>query len=363
MLKSWRNSAPKSVLSVIQSQCGYCSTGDDEDRRREARENRERMLRFRYEQKQLFGRIIRKSGDYTNAEAPQSTTIGQINVPRIRSDDAYDEAKIDPIDCPDDATKVPNIRLESPEKMSEFYWLSQRSHIKILKSNKSRPPNKGKSETESTPKKEASSPDTQSASSKPRTNSDRFEALDAHQPESQTTKLSPTSAIVSAKNLLQKFVLNRNSDTAIPFDEAGLKSLVGYPLVCKKRSTSQVQELLADVSLRLPSISKVLQATMPLPARIALRKWKLGKIEELGIDGFKQYEKATLDRGKTFHSAIEDFLSQGHEPAHDSPIIQLWQSIDSSLKQLKPKPVLLEQPILHADLKYKGIIDNVSIVE
>lgn len=338
---------------MIQSQCSYCSSSDDDDGMREARENRERMLRTRYEQKQLFGRVIRKTGDYTNAEAPR------MEVPRIRGDNEYIEPKIDLIDCPDDATKVPEIRLESLEKMSEFYWLSQRSHIKILKSKKLRVPNKGESKTESSPKKEPSTPHTESTSSK-----DRSGALDVNKSESHTTKMSPAGAIVSAKNLFQKYVLIRNNATqAIPFDETGLRSLVGYPLVCEKRSTSQVHELLADVSLRLPSISKVLQATMPLSARIALRKWKLGKIEELGIDGFKQYEKATLDRGKTFHSAIEDFLSQGQEPAHDSPIIQLWQSIDSSLKQLKLTPVLLEQPILHADLKYKGIIDNVSIIE
>lgn len=229
-----------------------------------------------------------------------------------------------------------------------------------------------KAKDESSTKKNP--PDNTVAPKKPAPEStNNAEQDDSHTSQmSAAPSVSPVSAIVTAKNLLQQFLQSKrsneqpsqhNQSQAIPFDDGALKSIVSYPLMCDKKSPHQVHDVLADSSIRLPSISKVLQATMPDSARFALKKWKLAKIAELGLDGFKRYEKETLDKGKDFHLAIEDFLNRGQIPAPDSPIIKLWQSIDHSLSELRPKPVLMEQPILHADLKYKGIIDNVSIVK
>lgn len=346
MLKSLRDSRPKTVISVIQSKCGYCTSNNDDIKR----ETRERMLRIRYEQKQLFGRVIRDTEKFKFTESAADDEIG-IGLIKIPQSDVVES----PYDLPVDTSKVPPIKLVHPDREGEFHWLSQSSRIKIFKDGDSRAPAKTK-----TWSKDSSSTSTPPPSTE-RTN--RSESIDVNKPELNTTKMNNT-AIVSAKNFLQQFVINKQNDKqSIPFDETGLKSIISYPLICEKRSTNQLHDLLADVSLKLPSISKVLQATMSESARFALRKWKLNKISELGIDGFKAYEKETLDRGKNFHMAIENYLCNGQIPDNDSPIIKLWQSIDSSLNQLKPKSVLLEQPILHADLKYKGIIDNVSIVK
>lgn len=351
-------------LSVFQSQCTYCSSSNNDESKQE---RRERLLRIRHEQKQLFGRVIRDVNDLNYMEpADDDTPIGEISITQSHNNNAINEP-VSPYDIPNDAAKVPDIKMAHPERESEFYWLAQTSRIKIFKTGKSRAPSKNRAPNEKLPPVDTPATSSQSSttsSSSPPEKRTNLESSDVDKSETFTTKISPANAIISAKNLMQQFVWNRRNDKQeIPFDEAGLTSIVGYPLICEKRSSTQLDELLADVSLRLPSISKILQATMPESARFALRKWKLGKIAELGIDGFKEYEKDTLNRGKTFHSAIEQFLSQGKVPANDSPIIKLWQSIDSSLNQLKPKPVLLEQPILHADLKYMGIIDNVSIVE
>lgn len=340
MLKSLRDSRPNRVISVIQSKCSYCTNNNDDD---EKREMRQKMLRTRYEQKQLFGRVIRNTDEYKYAEpASDEIAIGQMKIAQKNTD-----ADVSPYDLPVDASKVPHIKLEHKDREGEFHWLSQSSRIKIFKAVNSRAP----AEIYTRPKN--------LSSSAPMAQIKHPESIDVNKSGSKTNP-----AIVSAKIFLQQFVINqRNDKQTIPFDETGLKSIINYPLICEKRSSNQLNDLIADSSLRLPSISKVLQATMPESARIALRKWKLGKIAELGVDGFKAYEKETLNRGKNFHLAIENFLSQGQVPDNDSPIIKLWQSIDSSLTQLKPKSVLLEKPILHADLKYKGIIDNVSIVK
>lgn len=46
---------------------------------------------------------------------------------------------------------------------------------------------------------------------------------------------------------------------------------------------------------RIPSVGKILQATMPEPVRKALLKWKLLKIAELGEDGFREMQQCMFD--------------------------------------------------------------------
>lgn len=182
-------------------------------------------------------------------------------------------------------------------------------------------------------------------------------------PSSTTTKKAADTVIKSAKKILKPFIVQKTTVTSqeIPFDMNELNAMIKYPLITAKCSLSQTIAF-TDKSMQVPSISKVLSATMPEGARIALKKWKMSKITELGFDGFKAQEKETLNLGRDFHSAIEQYLTNGQTPDSDSSITHLWQSISPSLNELQPKPVLMEQPVLHADLKYKGIIDNVSLV-
>lgn len=317
------------------------------------------MLRLRSEQKQLFGRVIREE-----AYKEEDFGSGEVNVSPVSSE--YVES-VSPFDGnTHSAENVPDVKLSFPEQSNEFYWLSQTSHVKVLNlTSKSKSKSKVKDKSLKKPP-----PGNATAPKKPTPEpqcTNNTEQNDSHTKQMNTAPpVSPASAIITAKNLLQQFLQTKQSNEqpqTIPFDDDALKSIVSYPLMCDKNSPHQVHDVLADTSIRLPSISKVLQATMPESARFALKKWKFAKIAELGLDGFKRYEKETLDRGKNFHAAIEDFLNRGQTPAPDSPIINLWQSIGQSLDELQPKPVLLEQPILHVDLKYKGIIDNVSVVK
>lgn len=371
MLKSLRPSTSKSFKSVVQLHAAFCTKDD---------EKRAKLLRLRFEQKKLYGSVIRE--DYLGKDGPNTDDIPSTkqfdafkgthnssnNVPPVTNqvDSAYHwmapskNIKIFKSANPKNAYKVqPNRKKPSEASTKEL------KHVKIYKSaddDNERPSDKTPSEAA-----------TEKRSSAKSTNYEKTSTVDFQSnTDSQINRnsiMNPKSAIISAKNLLQQFIKTKPyNDTykqpqKIPFDETALKSMVNYPLVCEKIASSQTEKLMADNSVRLPSISKVLQATMPESARIALRKWKLSKIAELGFDGFKQYEQDTFKRGKDFHTAIENFLNFGEIPEHDSSIIKLWESIDSSLSALQPKSILSEQPLLHADLKYQGIIDNVSIVK
>lgn len=354
MLQPFRALPSNSRRTMLQLHSSFCSTSS---------ERREKILRTRAAQKQLYGQIIQTNTNGKMSERTSDNIEPKLEQVPVRSD-GQNEMKV-----------------AAPERASEFYWLVQKEqNFSTNTSKKFKVVRFGKSTNDDASKKEPSKSSTSTSSSTKNTslNSTNLNQTDqafsnvdnsntVH--PSQIPKMSAKNAIITAKNLIQELVSSRGSSVQkqrgqeIPFDTTALGSILNYPLISKKSTLSQTEDLLANRSLRLPSISKILQATMPESSRIALRKWKLGKIAELGVDGFKQYERETLDRGKHFHAAIEDFLSQGTIPTRDSSIIQLWDSIDNSLKELNPKPVLLEQPILHAELKYKGIIDNVSIVK
>lgn len=78
----------------------------------------------------------------------------------------------------------------------------------------------------------------------------------------------------------------------IPFSETEIKNLLNYPM---KNSKSKNNKLVGnDQKLLFPSVTKILQATMPESSRQALMKWKTLKIAELGEDGFKELQQSNL---------------------------------------------------------------------
>lgn len=226
---------------------------------------------------------------------------------------------------------------------SEIHWLTgHTAHVKHLKVMSSK--------SKSTPLSESSSLKTLSESLTTNTN-----GFGSH-------KLEDTKSLLnSTEDMLRKFnSLKPDCTSAIPFDDANFKSILKYPLVCQKATNTEMDDALKT---HMPSISKILTATMPEASRNALEKWKLGKIAELGEDGFNEYQQMTLKLGQTFHSSIENYLKHQQVPDENSSVYKLWQSVGSVLIELDPKPVLIEKSIVHPHLKYKGIIDSVAVIK
>lgn len=306
-------------LPLVQFQHLYCTPSN----------RRVKVLRMRNDQKHLFGEVIQNESKIINKQLDTDPNTDGLN----------------------------GIKASSGSRASEFHWLVTNGQSK-------------KSSITINANRSAGSKDAPAIRSRNESNTSP-EPKTVYPTQTNRTTTNIRGAVISAKTLLQSFVTKKSSSSfnkqtqfaqEIPFDTDELNSIVKYPLVTDKCSLSQTISL-TDRSMQIPSISKVLAATMPEGTRIALKKWKMAKIAELGADGFKQYQEEIFSLGKEFHSAIEQYLSNGEVPASDSTINQLWQSVNPSLNELKPKVILLEQPVLHADLKYKGIIDNVSMVK
>lgn len=305
--------------------------------------NEQQLIRLRADQKKLYGGII--------------SSDAKSNDENIESNQQQIEQNHSSRDSPD-APQVSN-----PELSGEFHWLIERhqksKNVKVFGGTSQR--------SRTLPKSKTEAPKAKPTKTQPATDN-----LDKRE-DKVIQKLSPASkksVILSAKSLLNQFIISRKSDAphiqrtrSIPFDTEGLRSILNCPLKSKKASLNQIEDTLADQTQHLPSISKVLQATMPEPARQALKRWKLEKIAELGEAGFYRYQQETFRIGKDFHTAIENFLERKEQPEKDSSIIQLWHSVNGVLVELDPKPVLTEKPLMHPTLRYKGIIDSLSMVE
>lgn len=93
---------------------------------------------------------------------------------------------------------------------------------------------------------------------------------------------------------------------AIPFEVQQLRAIIGFPMTLSNTKNDCVKTFVkTDGGSYLPSVSKVLQGTMPELQRNALINWKNLKISELGLEGFEIMQQCknnftTLEAFKIF---------------------------------------------------------------
>jgi hypothetical protein len=85
---------------------------------------------------------------------------------------------------------------------------------------------------------------------------------------------------------------NQEIVQSIPFSPKELKSMLSHPLferqnvdLCKLKAHDDLSKL------TIPSVSRILAATMPEASRKALESWKTMKIAELGLEGFQNMQQ------------------------------------------------------------------------
>ncbi|KAK4296769.1 hypothetical protein Pmani_030765 [Petrolisthes manimaculis] len=154
------------------------------------------------------------------------------------------------------------------------------------------------------------------------------------------------------------------------------KPATRYPIVVKETSyiENKPRKLCTDTKpnistigifdggyQKLPSVRKILDATMPAGNRIALEKWKAKMIKQLGEEGFEQYRKGLLDRGNLLHGCIHSELSGVTPSVEELPTIQgMWTSLRTVLPNVSDVQVL-ESRLIHPHLHYQGALDCVGV--
>lgn len=114
---------------------------------------------------------------------------------------------------------------------------------------------------------------------------------------------------------------------------------------------------------RMPSVTRILQQTMPMEQAFYLERWKQRMIMELGEEGFIAYTAALFSQGKRFHAQLEDlFLSEEqYTPKKDDTkeLVGYMNSIEHVLPDVVGVKTL-ESAVVHSELQYLGLVDCVA---
>ncbi|XP_049836459.1 mitochondrial genome maintenance exonuclease 1-like [Schistocerca gregaria] len=165
---------------------------------------------------------------------------------------------------------------------------------------------------------------------------------------------------------------NCKKHTLLHLPDNVLKSIPSFPLFNNKKieelSTCGSEKAIAENAwkseyYKYPAVSRILNATMSEKSRVALRRWQQRMIAELGQEGFMDLYTGQLSQGEEFHTAVCSYLSGIPESdlALKSEAAEgCWHSVRHSVLQDIKAASLLEQPVVHPQLRYQGIADCVA---
>jgi genome maintenance exonuclease 1 len=183
----------------------------------------------------------------------------------------------------------------------------------------------------------------------------------------------PNPIKVTIRDVLDDLDSRMNSDTnrvisnqnEIPFNKNQLRYMNNFPLFVQRGDliTDIFHEAPLNNSIKVPSVSRILQTTMPQSQRNALIQWKNLKIAELGLEGFEEMQKSHMDRGKKFHECVQKYFSgiSINEDEIQTDVFNIWKSVKRRLPEFDAPAQLTEGNIMHPFLYYKGIVDCVSL--
>lgn len=113
----------------------------------------------------------------------------------------------------------------------------------------------------------------------------------------------------------------------------------------------------------IPSVTRILQKTMPPEQAFYLERWRRRMIAELGEEGFKEYTLNIFRQGKLFHAAIENTFTQETVSKEDiecsTEVSGYMESISHVLSDITGVRAI-ESAVHHSTLQYLGIVDCVA---
>lgn len=202
-----------------------------------------RIKKLNYENKALFGAVLKKP---TSKKEQKIIEIKKIEI---------------------------ESNLNEDEKSSETYWMTQYTHLpdftkkSIKKSKIDDPPVEVEIKKVKTVRKK------------------KIVKEVPENLENFTNCLVPLPVKSRAKKKTSNLI-----SPDIPFSLEELRTITDFPLDFGDEKNT-IKLLSSDSTIALPSVGKILQATMPEASRRALMQWKAVKIAELGFDGFQELQK------------------------------------------------------------------------
>ncbi|KAL8564509.1 hypothetical protein ACOMHN_003267 [Nucella lapillus] len=111
----------------------------------------------------------------------------------------------------------------------------------------------------------------------------------------------------------------------------------------------------------LPTVNVVLNKTRTDLSSFFLQRWRVKMIQELGEEGFKKHQEATIWQGTNLHACVQQYLSG--VPLADIQVQEKnrghWDSISSVLPDVSEVQAL-EASVSHPWLRYRGTYDCIA---
>lgn len=121
--------------------------------------------------------------------------------------------------------------------------------------------------------------------------------------------------------------------------------------------TKDEKEIILD---KKPSVSTILNCGSSNKSKaFIISKWRKKKIEEMGEEPFKNYQKDIVKKGKNFHSFIKDYFSGSHTNGVDD-IQGYVQSVSNVLNDISCV-IATEKRVSHYNLGYSGFLDTLAL--
>lgn len=162
---------------------------------------------------------------------------------------------------------------------------------------------------------------------------------------------------------------NCKKQTLLHLPDNVLKSIPSFPLFNNEKQNENgsvkcvTENTWKSEYYKYPAVSRILNATMSEKSRVALRRWQQKMIAELGQEGFMGLYTAQLSQGEEFHTAVCSYLSGTPESnlvLKSEAAEGCWHSVRHTVLQDIEAASLLEQPVVHPQLRYQGIADCVA---
>lgn len=161
--------------------------------------------------------------------------------------------------------------------------------------------------------------------------------------------------------------------STVPLDSPFLNPMRPDPCEVKATTIEPIVPLSVSKfpksNLEIPSVTRILQDTMPAASKFLLDRWRESMLKKLGIEGFNKYQAETFERGRLLHALIASYLMGHGEPTDgqaqlSKEIVQnLWKSIQNVVKDKIRNVRLVEHIVTHRTMNYRGIVDCVAFYE
>jgi len=115
----------------------------------------------------------------------------------------------------------------------------------------------------------------------------------------------------------------------------------------------------------LPSVTRILSATMSEESKALLARWEKEKIALLGEEGFRKYKAEIFSRGKFLHNMLETFLetrSLPHVADIEDEVSKRHRVSISQMIANVGQPLAIESSVSNTELGYSGIVDCVAVM-